>query len=208
MSYVKDIYLVRHGETDCNRMGIVQGRGVNAPLNELGIRQAAAFFRRYHQIPFDMIYTSLLQRTAQTVAPFTNLGIPSEAYGGLDEISWGDFEGKFVSHSDRLGFHDMVARWRGGEVHLAIDGGESPLDVVMRQKPVIDLILSREDERNILICSHGRAMKILLTQLMDKPLAQMDSYSHQNLGLYHIRLNVEGALHLEKQNCVLHLQPA
>ena len=40
----KTIYLIRHGETDFNRQGIVQGSGVDSDLNELGLAQAEAFF--------------------------------------------------------------------------------------------------------------------------------------------------------------------
>jgi probable phosphoglycerate mutase len=43
MHPIKDIYLIRHGETDYNRMGVVQGSGIDADLNELGQRQAQAF---------------------------------------------------------------------------------------------------------------------------------------------------------------------
>lgn len=43
----KYIYILRHGETDYNRRGIVQGSGVDAELNEYGRLQAEAFFRYY-----------------------------------------------------------------------------------------------------------------------------------------------------------------
>lgn len=43
MHALKDIYLIRHGETDYNRMRVVQGSGIDADLNELGNKQARAF---------------------------------------------------------------------------------------------------------------------------------------------------------------------
>jgi bisphosphoglycerate-dependent phosphoglycerate mutase len=43
MHPIKDIYLIRHGETDYNRLGVVQGSGIDADLNDLGRRQAQAF---------------------------------------------------------------------------------------------------------------------------------------------------------------------
>ena len=58
------LYIVRHGETDFNREGIVQGRGVNTALNELGRQQAAALARRFAPIPLDRIYSSPLQMSA------------------------------------------------------------------------------------------------------------------------------------------------
>jgi bisphosphoglycerate-dependent phosphoglycerate mutase len=83
----KSIYLIRHGETDLNRKGVVQGSGVDSMLNEWGEAQAAAFFNAYQHVPFDKIYTSALQRTQQSVRGFINQGIPYESYAGLYEIS-------------------------------------------------------------------------------------------------------------------------
>jgi broad specificity phosphatase PhoE len=54
----KELYIIRHGETELNRLGIVQGRGVNTDLNDTGRAQAAAFYERYKDIPFQKIYTS------------------------------------------------------------------------------------------------------------------------------------------------------
>lgn len=48
---VKDIYLIRHGETEYNRKGVVQGSGIDADLNELGQKQAAAFFCALQRSP-------------------------------------------------------------------------------------------------------------------------------------------------------------
>ena len=49
----KTIYLIRHGETEFNRMGIVQGSGIDSDLNETGILQARAFFETYRHITFN-----------------------------------------------------------------------------------------------------------------------------------------------------------
>jgi probable phosphoglycerate mutase len=57
----KTIYLIRHGETDFNRQGIVQGSGVDSDLNELGRAQAEAFFQSYQNVNFDKVYTSALK---------------------------------------------------------------------------------------------------------------------------------------------------
>ena len=41
---MKEIYIIRHGETELNRLGIVQGRGVDSDLNDTGRAQAEAFY--------------------------------------------------------------------------------------------------------------------------------------------------------------------
>ncbi len=54
------------------------------------------------------------------------------------------------------------------------------------QKPILDLILSRPEEETILICMHGRAMRMLLCLLLNYPLHCMDIFEHQNLCLYQL----------------------
>lgn len=66
----KEIYIIRHGETEYNRLGIMQGSGVDTDLSEVGRTQAKRFFEHYRHIPFDLFIASKLKRTAQTLAPF------------------------------------------------------------------------------------------------------------------------------------------
>jgi broad specificity phosphatase PhoE len=202
----KSIYLIRHGETDLNRLGVVQGSGVDSPLNEWGEAQATAFFNAYQHVPFDKIYTSALQRTHQSVRRFIKLGIPHESYAGLNEISWGIREGKEPNIGDNNYYRTLVQAWQRGEVAMAAEGGESPEDVRARQIPVIETVLSRPHERNILIAMHGRAIRVLLTALFDQPLVKMDEYEHSNLCLYRINYSYETKLfELEVSNDITHL---
>jgi broad specificity phosphatase PhoE len=189
-----------------NRLGVVQGSGVDSPLNEWGEAQATAFFNAYQHVPFDKIYTSALQRTHQSVRRFIKLGIPHESYAGLNEISWGIREGKEPNIGDNNYYRTLVQAWQRGEVAMAAEGGESPEDVRARQIPVIETVLSRPHERNILIAMHGRAIRVLLTALFDQPLVKMDEYEHSNLCLYRINYSYETKLfELEVSNDITHL---
>ena len=202
----KSIYLIRHGETDLNRRGVVQGSGVDASLNEWGEAQAEAFFNAYQHVPFDKIYTSALRRTHQSVRGFIKQGLPHESYAGLNEISWGVREGKEPNTGDSNYYRELVTAWRNGDVHLAAEEGESPVDVRNRQIPVIETILSRPHERNILVAMHGRAMRVFLTVLLNQPLIRMDDYEHSNLCLYKINYSYDtGLFDLEISNDITHL---
>jgi probable phosphoglycerate mutase len=200
----KEIYLIRHGETDYNLSGRVQGSGIDAPLNEKGRRQANAFYQQYKHLPFDKIYVSKLRRAMESVEGFAALGIPVERHEGLNEINWGHFEGLSIAEMDQSYYQQMTQAWREGYTEMPIKGGESPEDVAARQKAVIELIFSRTDEKIILICMHGRAMRILLCQLLGRPIHKMDDFQHNNLGLYHLSMK-DGQLKLVKENCLLHL---
>ena len=59
--------IVRHGESEWNRLNLYQGQQ-DSPLSELGLRQVAALGLALRNEPFDVIYTSPLQRAAHTAA--------------------------------------------------------------------------------------------------------------------------------------------
>jgi probable phosphoglycerate mutase len=180
----KKIYIVRHGQTDFNLQNIVQGSGVDSNLNDLGRAQAQAFFETYKNVAFDKIYTSTLKRTRQTVKGFLDLGIPSESLPGLNEISWGTKEGFKITPDEDQYYHYMLRQWQLGNTTLRIEGGESPDDVVKRMKPAVDHIMANTHEQTVLVCMHGRAIRILLCMLLNYPLKSMDMFEHENLCLY------------------------
>ena len=63
------LYVVRHGETEFNRKRMVQGRGIDAPLNEKGVSQAKAL-ARFRDWDVDVAYSSTLLRAKQTARIF------------------------------------------------------------------------------------------------------------------------------------------
>ncbi len=199
----KKIYLVRHGQTDYNLKGIIQGGKVDAPLNETGRAQASAFYEAYADVPFDRIFTSALVRTHQSVQQFISSNIPHEIHEGLNEISWGKHDGKM--NADDPYYWDVVGRWDEGEVDLRPEEGESPSDVAEKQKLVIDHLLSEDKDEQVLVCMHGRAMRILLCWLTGKDLSEMDSFKHHNLGLY-VLVYEQGKWEVETHNDLTHLE--
>jgi broad specificity phosphatase PhoE len=207
--HTKTIYLIRHGETDFNRQGVVQGSGVDSDLNELGQAQAEAFFQKYQHIPFDKVYTSVLKRTHQSVKKFIENDIAWEQHHGLNEISWGVREGKIPNSRDNEYYKVLIDSWIEGKTDMPSEGGESPEDVILRQKPIIDLILNRPEEKTVLIAMHGRAIRILLTLLLERPLYEMDTFDHANLCLYKLTYDYDTSKFTVEIACdVSHLEIA
>jgi probable phosphoglycerate mutase len=201
---VKKIFLIRHGETDYNRTGIVQGSGVNSALNENGYLQAELFYQAYENYPFEKVYTSSLRRTIQSVEKFIEKGIPHEILPGLNEISWGRSEGiQFSPETNRI-YEEIIESWKQGNIHLKLDGGESPVEVKSRQEIAIKEILNNAQEKNILVCMHGRAMKILLAWITGRSVAEMDLFEHVNLSLYILHYNGKG-FEIHVNNDIRHL---
>lgn len=202
----KTIYLIRHGETDYNRRGVVQGSGVDSDLNDMGRAQAQAFFQAYQHVPFSKVYISGLKRTYQTAEPFIEIGLPFEKLTGLNEISWGVMEGKAPGNLDNEYYRALIEAWESGDTSKTTDGGESPEQVAARQRIAIDTILSHPEEDVVLVAMHGRAMRILLCWITNQPLSKMDHFEHSNLCLYKLRYDYDSAsFTIELANDTAHL---
>jgi probable phosphoglycerate mutase len=186
----KTLYIIRHGQTELNKKGIIQGRGIDADLNNTGRKQAAAFFNAYRDVAFDKIYVSELKRTQQTVQKFIDLGMPYEKLAGLDELAWGIHEGEASTPENRAAFLAIMRDWLEGRLDAKFEGGESPNEVLARQKEALSVIMSHPEEKTVLIAMHGRAMRLFLCLLTDVPLTKMDDFPHQNVILY--KVNYDG----------------
>jgi len=179
----KQIYLIRHGETEPNRNHVIQGSGLDAHLNAHGFQQAADFYSAYKHIPFDAIYTSALIRTKQSVSSFINARIPHFALVELNEISWGVKDGTKINAAEQIIYNSMLNDWKAGLLDRCFEKGESPNQVALRLKIAMKEINS-SDFTTILMCIHGRALRILLCLMIGIPLREMEEFLHSNLCLY------------------------
>jgi probable phosphoglycerate mutase len=177
---------------------------MDTSLNEKGLEQADAFYQAYKRIPFDKIYTSSLKRTHQTVQKFIDSKIPWVQYPGLDELGWGIHEGQESTEKLISSFQTLTSQWKEGELHHKFENGESPLEVKERQLIVLEHLIEENNDRNILICMHGRAMRLFLCLLTNRPLAEMDDFPHSNTTLY--KLGYDGnEFHILEFNNTNHL---
>jgi probable phosphoglycerate mutase len=202
---MKKLYIIRHGETDFNKMNIVQGNGVDTDLNETGLNQGFLFYNKYKTIRFDKIYVSGLKRTQQTIQHFINDGIPYEKLHELNEISWGEYEGKAQDFKEREFYQYAVNAWNSGNYDVAVANGETPNELQERQKKALEFILNNTHENTVLVCMHGRALKSFICLLLNVPLLNMDKYQHQNTCLYQLDFDGE-KFELVIENDVSHLE--
>ncbi|MFT4663150.1 MAG: broad specificity phosphatase PhoE [Polaribacter sp.] len=196
-------YFIRHGQTDYNLRGIVQGSGIDSELNEKGIRQAYAFYDKYKDIAFDRIITSALQRTRQTIQPFARLGIPVYKDASINEMHWGRYEGKSASIDMKDAYKHMVTSWKAGNYDVRAEDGESMTELSTRLSGFIER-LKQQSEPKILICSHGRTLRCLMALLKDGHLERMEENKHENTGLYKATF-IGGKVSMEMENDTSHL---
>lgn len=199
----KHIYIIRHGQTDLNLKGIVQGSGVDSSLNDTGRAQAAAFYDKYKNIPFEVLITSGLKRTHETAKLFIDTGLSWEQTIDINEICWGDQEGKKATPESHAEYKQLMIDWKNGDFDGRMPNGESAAEMAERMQRFKQHLLEREEEY-ILVVSHGRAMRCMMTVLLNKPLSNMDNYHHSNTGLYQFEL-MNGEFVLVKSNDKSHL---
>ncbi len=201
-------YFVRHGETEHNRRGIVQGRGVDASLNATGRAQAAAVARRLADVSFAAIYASTLRRAAETAEVIAHLhdGVPWHQLRDLEEMAWGVYEGRPFSPDVAYVFEGIKARWRRGDFGYRIEGGESILDVQRRGLRAVERVLERHAGETVLVVTHGRFLRVVLASLLDDyGLERMHEIAHANTGV-NVLIWHAGRFEAERLNCVAHLE--
>lgn len=198
------LYILRHGQTELNRLSIVQGSGVDSELNDLGFAQAKAFYEAHKHIDFELVVTSKLRRTHQTVQGFLDKNIPWEQNADVNEISWGIHEGQPHSEEQNERYHQMIAAWKAGDLDAAIEAGESARQLLERIQRFVDWIKTRP-ERRILVATHGRAIRCLITCLKGLPPTAMEEMEHTNTGLYVAHLQADGTWLFELENDTSHL---
>ena len=200
------IYMIRHGETDFNRTGIVQGSGVNSDLNQLGREQAQAFYEKYKDVRFDALYVSDLKRTHQTLQPWVgNLGHRLNIEPGLTELSWGVLEGKTPTPDEMQQFRKLKQDWQNGLLDRKIEGGESPRECHQRIEGVLKKLKSLHMGQTILVCTHGRTSRVLLSAIASNGLHDMERFNHSNTGLNILNCDEEGRYTIETINDTTHL---
>lgn len=202
------LYIIRHAETDLNKQGIIQGGGIDSDINEHGQWQSEQFYQHYKHIPFDAVYCSTLKRTQQTVQQFIEKSPWVEFLPELNEISWGTLEGKKPTPEQKQQYAQLITEWQKGNLEAKLESGESPLSVQNRLKKALKKIHYNHAKGNILICTHGRTLRILLSTLFNYELGKMDIFfAHGNTCVNHIiytgsaytcvKINDTSHLHIE-----------
>lgn len=201
-------YLARHGQTEYNRKGIVQGRRIDSVLNATGRRQAEALTERFAEVELDAIYTSTLRRARQTADALAkdHPDVPVHHLKDLEEMSWGAYEGRPATGAVLEAFEAVKARWRAGDFGAAVDGGESVLQVRRRALRAVRQILDEQAGQAVLVVTHGRFLRVLIASLLNQEygLEKMHEIEHTNTGVNHLVFREEGC-EAQVLNCTAHL---
>jgi len=164
------LYLVRHGETDWNLEGRIQGR-TNNPLNDNGLRQAALLAEYLSTQPLEVVASSTLQKAATTADAVASRhpAAKRQRLDGFCEMSFGDFEGQQMSAVERQ-YKETLGAWATGDTSRTMPGkrGESPEMVATRGLAglrALGVLGDPTAARHICVVAHPRFNKILIAAL-------------------------------------------
>lgn len=166
-----EFWLVRHGQTDWNLEGRLQGHQ-DIPLNSTGQQQAQALAPRLEDVSFNAIYSSDLRRARQTAEILAErLGLPVHLDRRLREISHGDWEGLQLSFVQQQ-YRQQHQRSLDDEMDGRAPGGESMGEVAVRIRQAADEIAKAHPGGRVLLVSHGHALGTLICLARRLPLIQ------------------------------------
>jgi broad specificity phosphatase PhoE len=136
------LLLVRHGETDWNASGLLQGHS-DQPLNDFGRRQARELADRLEGDGVAAVYASDLSRAKETAEIVgAKLGLPVVVDSDLRERNWGNWEGLTPSERDAIEFV-----------------GESPEEHRERTMAAISRIVQRHPDQAVVVVTHGGSLR-------------------------------------------------
>lgn len=183
------IYVARHGQTDWNREGRIQG-GTDNALNATGREQAATLGHTLVDVRLDAVYTSSHQRARQTAAVFEGRA-PIIPLDELRERFFGKFEG--ANEKDPA----IVADWNKRRFNWTDDmqAGESLESQSRRAEAALRRIRERhKDGDTILIVAHGGINPILVSHLIGvAPQDGASAISQGNDEIYRVEISKAGA---------------
>jgi 2,3-bisphosphoglycerate-dependent phosphoglycerate mutase len=165
---VGKLVLIRHGQSLWNLENRFTG-WVDVPLTEQGRREARAGARLIHDIPFQVAYTSLLQRAEETLAIILKeIGQqpPIIRDQALNERHYGDLQGLNKAEVAARFGAEQVRIWRRS-YDVSPPGGESLKQTAERTLPFFDRAILGDLRlgKNVLVVAHGNSNRAIVMQL-------------------------------------------
>ncbi len=160
------LLIVRHGESEWNKIGRYQGQE-DAPLSELGQQQAQALARRLRNEHLDAIYSSPLQRAANTARAIAELhpDVPFHTDAALLEIHHGDWQGLY-NEDVRKQYSAALQEWKEHPTRAQMPNGESFSNILKRVLDFKEALERDHANETVLVSTHDVVVKILVADAL------------------------------------------
>ena len=158
--------LVRHGQTEWNRVERFRGRA-DLDLDEVGTRQGDAAAERVARWQTSALYSSPLRRAMRTAEIISRRidHLPVMPLDGLIDIDYGTWQG--LSQEEVAGKDgERYKLWLESPDRVRFPDGESLEDVRGRVVGAIEELYSRHDDQTVVLVSHKVVCKVVLLYLL------------------------------------------
>lgn len=180
-----EIILIRHGETEWNVAGRLQGQH-DSPLTATGVAQTKALGRRMKHESFTRIYSSDLGRafhTAQAIAKVTGHTVLPDVR--LREKALGELEG-FTWEEANTQYPEITAELDTRPHEYVIPGGESGNQMLERTLNFLNEIVAQHPEERIVAVTHGAVLSALLRYILQIPRGTARRFHILNTSIHEI----------------------
>jgi len=161
------IIFLRHGQATNNTERILAGRTEGVPLTETGIKQSEHTAELLEHMNLSTIYSSPIQRakhTAEIVGKHNSLDVTID--DRLIELDMGKFTG--MPYDEIFNSHGNVfMKFYNGDLEIAHNGVETFSDVKKRILGIVDYIIEKHPDENILLVTHMDPIKAMLSTVID-----------------------------------------
>jgi len=194
------IIFVRHGETDWNLEGRVQGNA-NVPLNRKGLEQAKRVAVRLKNEKIDAIYSSDLERARQTaieIAKYHKAKVRCSIL--LRERKFGELEGMPAQDYKKIRDETGIPKYL-----YRPPGGENYPDLQKRAEKFLSMIKKKHPGQNILVVSHGGVIRTFISVLAKKHISCAPEIEQRNTAVNVIEIRRGSPPKVHCLNCTEHL---
>jgi probable phosphoglycerate mutase len=196
--------LIRHGETEWNREGRIQGYHADSVLTANGEAQARRLAERLADERVQSLHSSDAGRARQTAAPIAAaVGLVVLYDAALRERNYGAFEGRTYGEIERE-FPDAFRKFRSRDPRYAPPDGESALQFRDRIVAVVERIAAGAQGGHAAVVTHGGVLGVVYRYVTGMPLEARRDYPLHNASVNRI-LSSGGRWSLEAWGDVAHL---
>ena len=167
LNIVGQIIFLRHGQAKNNTERVLSGRTPGVPLTDKGITQAQQTAELLEHMNISAIYSSPIQRakhTAEIVGEHNSIDVQID--DRLIELDMGKFTG--VPYDEIFASHGNVfLKFYNGELEIAHNGVETFADVKKRVTSIVDEIIEKHPDQNVVLVTHMDPIKAMLSNVVD-----------------------------------------
>jgi probable phosphoglycerate mutase len=161
------IIFLRHGQAKNNTDRILAGRTPGVPLTDTGIKQAEQTGKLLEDMNISAIYSSPIQRakhTAEIVGEHNSIDVIID--DRLIELDMGKFTG--VPYDEIFASHGNVfMKFYNDELEIAHNGVETFADVKKRVLGIVDHVIEKHPDENVVLVTHMDPIKAMLSTIVD-----------------------------------------